>query len=70
MKVSIKKYLPVLVLTLSNLYLFAQNVVDSDLSNNAGTNKNFKAGWWLFALIGVVLLSFYIAYHRRKKRKI
>ncbi|HXH98907.1 MAG TPA: LPXTG cell wall anchor domain-containing protein [Sphingobacteriaceae bacterium] len=55
---------------LTHIIVHAQNVVDSDLSNNAGTNKNFSEQWWLFGIIGLIVLVILVAYSRKKRRKI
>ena len=70
MKLLVNKYLLLLITGLiSSLNVFAQNVVDSDLSNNAGTNKNFSGEWWLFGVIGLVVLVFLVAYGRRRNKR-
>lgn len=70
MKLTFKKYLLTAFFTLvSTVYLLAQNVADSDLSNTAGTNKNFRSAWWLFGVIGLVILVFLLVYSRRKRSR-
>lgn len=55
---------------LSQVSVFAQNIADSDLSNHAGTNKNFSEQWWLFGVVGLVILVILLAYSSKKRRKI
>lgn len=59
----------VFFILLISLTAFAQDVADSDLSNRAGTNKNFRDQWWLFGVIGLVVLVILIVYARRRGRK-
>ena len=59
-----------LFLIFMQLTALAQNVADSDLSNNAGTNKNFREQWWLYAVIALVLVAFIVGYIRRRGRKV
>ncbi|HEY0669300.1 MAG TPA: hypothetical protein VGD22_14030 [Sphingobacteriaceae bacterium] len=71
MKILVNKYLVVpIAFLLISLNSFAQNVVDSDLSNNAGTNKNFSGEWWLFGVLGLVVLVFLVAYGRQRRKRI
>ncbi|HEY1024214.1 MAG TPA: hypothetical protein VGE26_03555 [Sphingobacteriaceae bacterium] len=51
-----------------HLSVLAQDVADSDLSNRAGTNKNFRDQWWLFGVIALVVLIIIVAYTRRRRR--
>ena len=70
MKHLLKSYILIFVFSLvGNLYTLAQNVADSDLSNTAGTNKNFGAEWWFFGVIGLVVLVFLLVYRRKRERK-
>jgi TRAP-type C4-dicarboxylate transport system permease small subunit len=56
------------LLLLTSVQLFAQNVSDSDLSNSAGTNKNWFGSIWLFGVIAILIIVLLIAFNRRKTR--
>jgi hypothetical protein len=68
MRLPVKKSLVFCFIALINYaYVMAQNVADSDLSNKAGTNKNFSEEWWLFGVLGLVVLIILLAYRRRRR---
>ncbi|HEY0898960.1 MAG TPA: hypothetical protein VGD90_06480 [Sphingobacteriaceae bacterium] len=48
------------------LLAFAQNVSDSDLSNRADTNKNFRDQWWLYGVILLVAVIIFLGVVRRR----
>lgn len=49
-----------------HLLAFAQNVSDSDLSNRADTNKNFRDQWWLYGVILLVVVIIFLGVVRRR----
>ena len=53
---------------LNSVLALAQNAADSDLSNDAGSNKNWDEGWWPFALVALLLVIGFFVYRRRKRR--
>jgi heme/copper-type cytochrome/quinol oxidase subunit 2 len=57
--------------TLTLLFLavqvFAQNAADSDLSNAAGTNKNWYGSMWFFGVVIALVIVIIIAFARRRK---
>ncbi len=53
---------------LLQLYALAQNVSDSDLSNRADTNKNFREQWWLYGVILLVAVILFLGVVRRRRR--
>jgi hypothetical protein len=55
---------------LINLYAIAQNAADSDLSNRAGTNKNFREDWWLYGVLLLVAVILFLGVVRRRNRKV
>ena len=66
---SIITYTGTFLLTLFTcLSVLAQNVSDSDLSNSAGTNKNWYGSGWLFALVIALVIVLLIAFNRRKSK--
>lgn len=68
-RVSISAFIGTVLLTLfTRLSVLAQNVSDSDLSNSAGTNKNWYGSWWLIALVIAVIVVLFIAFNRRRSR--
>ncbi|MDF3079392.1 MAG: hypothetical protein K0S09_3281 [Sphingobacteriaceae bacterium] len=52
------------------LSAIAQDAADSDMSNRAGTNKNWREGWMPFALLGILILFIIFIAYRRKRRRI
>lgn len=55
-------------LVLLHLYSFAQNAADSDLSNRADTNKNFREQWWLYGVLLLVAVIIFLGVVRRRRR--
>ena len=57
--------------TLTLLFLavqaFAQNAADSDLSNSAGTNKNWYGSMWFFGVVIALVIVVIIAFSRKRK---
>lgn len=64
-----KRIMAWLILLFVHLSVIAQDVADSDLSNRAGTNKNFRDQWWLFGVIALVVVIVMVAYSRRRGRR-
>jgi len=58
-----------LLILFTSISVLAQNVSDSDLSNSAGTNKNWFGSWWLIALLIMLIVVLFMAYSRRKNRR-
>ena len=58
----------VLMLLVFSVSVIAQNVADSDLSNSAGTNKNWYGSMWFFGVVIALIIVVIIAFSRRKKR--
>jgi hypothetical protein len=48
--------------------VLAQNVSDSDLSNSAGTNKNWYGSLWFFGVVIALIIVLIIAFSRKRKR--
>ena len=46
----------------------AANIVDSDLSNNAGTNKNWQNGFWFLICVALLVYVFYHGQRRHFKK--
>ena len=66
---SLSIFLGTVLLTLfTHLSVVAQNVSDSDLSNSAGTNKNWYGSWWLIAMLIAVAIVLLLAFNRRRHR--
>lgn len=69
-----KKLAKYLILFFTDLFyklsLSAQNVADSDLSNNAGTNTNwYGQGWfWVVGAVVLAVLVWAISRDRTKRR--
>ena len=63
---------PKVAATMTSLFLaiqsFAQNVSDSDLSNSAGTNKNWYGSMWFFGVVIALVIVIVIAFARKRKR--
>lgn len=55
-------------LMLMQLHAIAQDVADSDLSNRADTNKNFRDQWWLYGVILLVAVIVLLGVVRRRNR--
>ncbi|HEY0896452.1 MAG TPA: hypothetical protein VGE15_07875 [Sphingobacteriaceae bacterium] len=55
---------------LMHLHAIAQDVADSDLSNRADSNKNFRDQWWLYGVILLVAVIVLLGVVRRRNRKI
>ncbi len=60
----------VFFIILMHLNAIAQDVADSDLSNRADTNKNFRDQWWLYGVILLVAVIILLGVVRRRNRKI
>ena len=60
-----------LLLLLPAVQSFAENVIDSDLSNSAGTNKNWHNGFWFLGVVTLLAVVFYsgMARHYKKVRR-
>jgi hypothetical protein len=56
------------LLLIVSFQLFAQNVSDSDLSNSAGTNKNWYGSMWFFVVLAALVIVVLIAFNRRRNR--
>ena len=66
---SLITFLGTVLLTLFiHLSVVAQNVSDSDLSNSAGTNKNWYGSWWLIGMVLAVLVVLWLVFNRRRNR--
>jgi len=46
----------VLMLLVFSVGVIAQNVADSDLSNSAGTNKNWYGSMWFFGVVIALII--------------
>ncbi|WP_207427962.1 hypothetical protein [Pedobacter sp. SYSU D00535] len=46
------------------------NVFDSDLSNDAGTNKNWHNALWFFVCVTFLVAAAYVGFSRPKDRKV
>ena len=53
---------------LLHLHTLAQDVADSDLSNRADSNKNFREHWWLYGVILLVAVIILLGVVRRRNR--
>jgi heme/copper-type cytochrome/quinol oxidase subunit 2 len=53
---------------LTPVFLLAQNVSDSDLSNSAGTNKNWQNSMWFFGVLIVLVIVVLLAFNRKRNR--
>lgn len=50
---------------ISSVQAFATNYADSDLSNQAGTNKNWHNSFWFFVCVAFLLAVAIIGYNRK-----
>ncbi len=66
----IKNLVVFVIITFCYVAAFAQNVADSDLSNDAGTNTNwYGQGWfWIIGIVILAILVWAISRDRTKRR--
>ena len=69
LKTNVIKYALVLFSILTATQSFAQNVVDSDLSNGAGSNSGHSHTGFFIAIVLLLVLSVVLAYTNIGKSK-
>jgi len=58
-------FLSIAFILLATVFCDAKNIMDSDLSNMAGTNKNWRNAYWFFVNVSLLIVVCIGGYNKK-----